>query len=516
MWLYGLGLITGVFALANPQYGFHNEKVVKSNTDIYVALDISNSMKAEDLAPDRLTRAKQYATNLISRLKGNNIGLIFFAGEAYLQMPLTSDHAAAIMMVNAADMELAGLQGTDIASVASLIKRANQTQNRPSHYLVMITDGEDHEQQGVDAIADLSETGIKTFVIAAGTEQGGYINMGSDYKRDPATGSPILTKINLPYINELAKAGNGKAFSMEDESSISKIESEIQVRSSKETTSKTINQYNSFFQYFALITLIAFLVELLLSKYNYMKKGRSTLSILIFFSVSFLFANTNIYAQKKELKQGVQSYEKQDFISAEQKFSKAKSNDRSGKSAYNLGNSLYKQEKYEDAIKAYDEVENNNPSLKQKSKFNSGNAKVKIQKYDEGIKDYKDALKNQSLDKDALNNLLKAKMDLHKKKQQDKENQSNKDNQKNNQQNQKQNKDQQDQNKEQKDDPKNQNNQDKKNQQNSQNQNKDQNPSTPKDLSKNQALQMIDREEEKVQKKLKRGSSKSETPQKDW
>jgi hypothetical protein len=505
-YLYGVGLVLGIIGLANPQMGFHSEKVVKSNTDIYIALDISTSMKAVDIAPDRLSKAKLYAAELISSLKGNNIGLIFFAGEAYLQMPLTSDHAAAIMMVNSADTEMAGLQGTDIGSVADLIKRANQQQGRSSNYLILITDGEDHEQKGIEAIAGLSETDLKTFVVAAGTEQGGYINLGNDYKKDPSTGAPILTKINLGYINEIAKAGKAKAYSMEDPSSIEKISDEVISKGKLKSTNKTINEYNSYFQICALITFFLFLLELILSKLNYFQNNRKKLGVKTLTFILILTSSLGNAQDNKTLNKGVQSYQKKNYIQAEEYFNKSKTKDKSGKSSYNLGNSQYKQEKYEDAIKSYEETENSsNQKLKSASKFNKGNARIKMQKYEEGIKDFKDALKQDPLDREAINNLLKAKMDLKKqqqkdqqKKNQNQQNQNNQDQEQNNNQSEKDNKDQKD------------------NKNNNQPQQPQQSQTTHKDLSKNQALQMIEREEEKVQKKLKRNPNKETSPLKDW
>jgi tetratricopeptide (TPR) repeat protein len=515
--LYGLGLFAGIIGLTNPQYGYHNEQVVKSSNDIFVGLDISNSMKAIDIAPDRLTKAKQYAADLITKLKGNNIGLIFFAGEAYMQMPLTSDYAAAVMMVNTADCEMAGLQGTDIGSVADLVTRANNKQAKPSNYLVLVTDGEDHDERGVAGISKLTEAGMKTFIVAAGTEKGGMISQNNDYKRDPITGEPIITKINLDYINQLAKAGQGRAFSLEDESSISTIVNAISSSAKSSSTMKSINEYNSYFQLFALLALLAFLIEYFISKKSYLiPLSKKNLSLIL---VLLLATQLGIGQNKKDLSDGVNSYKRQKYQEAESKFKKAKETDKSGKAAYNLGNTLYKQGKYDDAVKSYEETAQIAPSqkLKSQAQFNKGNAKVQQQKFDEAIQDYKSSLKANGSDLAALNNLMKAKRDMKKQQEQ----QKNKDQQNQDQQNQdQQNKNQppQDQNKDQNKDKEDQ--KDKDQNKDNKDQNKDQQPqqnqSTPKDLSKNQALQMIEREDEKVQKKLKRNPSKSGTPLKDW
>ena len=151
---FGLMLLAMAFlivGMANPQWGSKREKVKRKSVDVLIALDISNSMYAEDVPPSRLERAKKFAENLVEKLKGERIGLVFFAGSAYLQMPVTTDYAAAELFLRSASPDLAASQGTAIGDCIGVARRAFQSDESKSHKaLVIITDGEDHDGGAVE------------------------------------------------------------------------------------------------------------------------------------------------------------------------------------------------------------------------------------------------------------------------------------------------------------------------------------------------------------------------------
>lgn len=270
---YGLllaAIALGIIALANPQWGYSNENLKRNAVDVFVALDISKSMDVEDIAPSRIIRAKKIAIDLIQSLKGNNIGLIFFAGSAYMQMPLTSDYAAAIMMVNAASTDLAGTQGTNINAIADLIKRTNEKNGNSNANLIIITDGEDHEGAAVDAIQSLTNDGITTYCIGAGTVEGGPIHEGNGYKMDEDN-KPILSKLNVDLINDIAKAGNGRAFGLDDDKAVNTIYDDVLKGTKSEKSSKSFNQYNSYFQLFVFMAMALLIAEYILSKWYHLQ-----------------------------------------------------------------------------------------------------------------------------------------------------------------------------------------------------------------------------------------------------
>ncbi len=269
-----LSVLFATIALINPQWGFNNEHLKTNASDIYVALDVSKSMDVQDVTPSRLIRSKKYAIDLIEALKGNNIGLIVFAGSAYMQMPLTSDYAAAIMMVNAANTDVAGTQGTNINAVADLVKRASEKQGSSGSKLIIITDGEDHEGASIDAIESLKKQNVITYCIGAGTPNGGYIPNGQSYKLDE-NNKPIVSKINVDLINDIAKSGGGRAYGVEDEKSIETIYNDIANEGKSEKTTKVFNQYKSYFQIFLFLALCLLIAEYILSKWYHLENKKN-------------------------------------------------------------------------------------------------------------------------------------------------------------------------------------------------------------------------------------------------
>jgi Ca-activated chloride channel family protein len=201
-----------VLALANPQWGRMERSIETRSVDVYLLMDISASMLAEDVAPSRLERARQLAGRITDALRSERIGLIFFAGNAYVQSPLTTDWAAIRSYLQAADPSQAGTQGTAIADAIALVTRGAESGKPTGGLIVMLTDGEDHEDGAVAAIRDAAKAGWVTHVVGLGTEAGGPIpiltSSGRDVKRDE-TGEPVRTRLNSALLRELAAAGGG-------------------------------------------------------------------------------------------------------------------------------------------------------------------------------------------------------------------------------------------------------------------------------------------------------------------
>ena len=199
-----IGLITAailtlIVAYANPQWGNKKEKVTARSSDVFIALDISQSMMAEDISPNRLERAKRLSQNLIRALKGNRIGLIYFAGNAYLQMPLSSDYSAAQLFVSSANTRQATTQGTAIGEAISLGLRAYEEGKANQRAMIIITDGENHNEQAINLAREARETGMVIYTIGVGTTEGAFIpfetRSGEQYKRDD-DGNPVRSMLN--------------------------------------------------------------------------------------------------------------------------------------------------------------------------------------------------------------------------------------------------------------------------------------------------------------------------------
>ena len=206
-----------VIGLTNPQYGYRSETVERESADIYIALDISASMKSQDLSPSRLDRAKHIGANLIRALSTERIGLILFAGGAYMQMPLTHDYKSALAFLQAANTNQAGQQGTAIAEAIALASsRMHEEEGTiKSRMLILLSDGEDHEGKAIEAARTALGKGTTTFTIGIGTAEGGLIPTirggQSDYIRDES-GAPVRTQLNPQTLQLVADAGGGLFF----------------------------------------------------------------------------------------------------------------------------------------------------------------------------------------------------------------------------------------------------------------------------------------------------------------
>ena len=256
--LFGLLLI--IFSGTNPQWGTKRENVKSESSDIFIALDISNSMYAEDIAPSRMERAKKYTQELIKELRGNRIGLIFFAGNAFIQMPLTNDYAAAMLLVKSASPSMAGTQGTALSEVIALAEDGYIGDRNAQRAMIIITDGENHEEGVLKLAEEAYDNGCFIYTVGVGTEQGApipiTINNRKAYKKDNQ-GNQILTKLNVNLINDLSKTGGGKPFLItQGKESIRKIVDDLKKIEKREVQVQSFSEFNSYYQYFLGLGLI--------------------------------------------------------------------------------------------------------------------------------------------------------------------------------------------------------------------------------------------------------------------
>lgn len=241
-------------SLANPQWGTQKSQVQAQSADIFIALDISTSMDARDIAPSRMERAKKFGTDLVQSLRGERIGLILFAGNAYLQMPLTTDYAAAELFIRSAHPGLATTQGTAIGEAIDLALRAYPEEDAHQRALVIITDGENHEEGASDAMARGRDAGLIPFLIAVGTSEGALIPVTvqgkEDYKRDQQ-GQPVRSAVDEVFLRDLARAGRGHQYHILDaEFVIRDIGEKIAQLSKREMEQRSFKDFESYYQYF--------------------------------------------------------------------------------------------------------------------------------------------------------------------------------------------------------------------------------------------------------------------------
>lgn len=260
-WFAEAAMFLLALAAINPQWGFKTESIENKTADIYICLDISNSMLAEDVAPNRLERARRFALDLSSAFKTDRIGLILFAGNAYIQSPLTSDWHAIELYLNAANPDQAGTQGTAIGEAISLAAKTGIKEDQTGGgAIIVITDGEDHDSDAPASIQEAVAKGWSTYVVGVGTEEGGtipvMINGNKDLKRDE-TGQPVKTKLNRTLMTDLAGHGNGKYYDLNDiPSIIGDLKSELAKLERGHLEKRSFSEHKSYYQWFLLPALL--------------------------------------------------------------------------------------------------------------------------------------------------------------------------------------------------------------------------------------------------------------------
>ena len=266
MWLGLLGTVLLTIAAANPQWGYRSVAVESKTADIYLVLDISTSMLAEDIAPSRLERARRIALDLSTKFKTDRVGLVLFAGNAYVQSPLTTDWHAIQLFLNAANPDQAGTQGTSIGEALRLILAAKSSETDSRGAIIVLTDGEDHDTDAPDAIEEAAEAGWVTYIIGVGTEAGATIpitNEGQKYLKLDDKARPVHTSLNKTLMMELAQKGKGKYFDATGgDKVVEELGKELAGLERSKMEKRSFTEHRSYFQWFLFpaLLLIGFMV----------------------------------------------------------------------------------------------------------------------------------------------------------------------------------------------------------------------------------------------------------------
>jgi Ca-activated chloride channel homolog len=256
-----------VLAISNPQIGTSIEKSERKGSDLMVCLDISNSMLAEDIKPNRISRAKQSLNHLIDELNNDRIGVIIFAGSAYVQLPITNDYGAAKTFIDVIDPSMISNQGTAIgAALEKAYESFGEKINNKSRSIILISDGEDNEEEAVDIAKKISKEGVVINTIGLGLPEGALIptakgNGKMEYKKDE-NGSYVMSKLNEGLLQNIAKEGNGVYIRANNSSiGLDNILARINKMDKNEYEAIAYKDYESRFYIFAFIGLIILIIE---------------------------------------------------------------------------------------------------------------------------------------------------------------------------------------------------------------------------------------------------------------
>jgi Ca-activated chloride channel family protein len=480
-----------VLALVNPKLGSKVETVPAKGVEIVFAIDVSKSMLCKDIQPNRLEKSKQIMTQMIESIGSDRIGIVAYAGSAYPVLPMTTDYELAKMFTQSINTNLISSQGTAIESAiqTSVDFFDNPTSGKA---IILFSDGEDHQNASFDISKVTKEKNVKIITVGVGTANGGTIEfedeLGFQQVKKDKNGQVVITKLNQEILQKIASETNGTYCNDNQISKVvASIKSALASVKQQEFKAQQLAQKQSQFQWFLGIAFLLLLLEFFITNSNlniknWFSKHHAHLFLLVFLTSGMAFSqekNTDNSQQKEKQLRWIKAKEKKQKQPAE----------------YNLGNTIYKNKKYVEAISNYKNAAllANTSAQKHKAYHNLGNAYMQDKNYKSAVASYKNALKSNAKDEKTRYNLALAKKLL--KKYPPKPNPKNK-NKKKNQKDKKQ--------------------QDKKD-------NKNKEKSQPKKPSANKqrmdnVLKAISNEEKKVQEKVNANKTKTNTTstEKDW
>jgi len=262
-----IGISFLIISLVNPKMGTKLKTVKREGVDVVFALDVSKSMLAEDIAPNRLEKSKQIISKIINKLGSDRVGVIIYAGNAYPLLPITTDHAAAKMFLQNANPDMVSSQGTAINEALNLAKTYYNNDEQTNRFLIIISDGEDHQEETKQIAQNIANEGVKVYTIGVGTEKGGPIAIKLNgaligYKKN-REGETVITKRNAKVLQDIAEISNGEYIDgNKTDNPVDKIESIIANAQKSEFETKQFSDYKDQFQWFLGIGLFFLIIDL--------------------------------------------------------------------------------------------------------------------------------------------------------------------------------------------------------------------------------------------------------------
>jgi len=498
-----------IVMLARPQMGTKISHEKRTGIETIIALDISNSMLAEDVSPSRLDRAKMMVENLVDHFTNDKIGLIVFAGEAYVQLPITSDFVSAKMFLSSIEPGLIETQGTDIAAAVNMATHSFTQEEGVGKAIIVITDGEDHEGGALEAAQEAKEKGMRVYVLGIGSSKGSPIPIPgtSDYMKDNS-GETVMSALNEDMCKQVASAGGGAYIHVENNSNAQEqLNRELDKLAKKEISSTVYSDFDEQFQAVGILVLLLLIAEICILEIKnphlrniHLFNRKKTVTLLL---LLMTVAAAHAQSDRDYVRRGNQQFRAGKFAEAEVDYRKAiERNAKNPQALYNLGNALLAQKKDSAAVEQFQQAAKleTNPRRRANAFHNIGVVCQGHQMFGEAIEAYKESLRNNPDDDETRYNL-----ELCKRQQkQQQQNQQNKDN--------KDNKDKQD-----KDKKKDQDKQDQQKQQDDQKKQQEQKPQMSKENAE-QLLNAAMQEEKNTQQRIKKAQHQKQNRrlQKNW
>ena len=438
-WVLQAALALLILMLARPQMGTKISHEKRTGIETIIALDISNSMRAEDIVPSRLDRSKMMIENLVDHFTNDKIGLIVFAGDAFVQLPITSDYVSAKMFLSSIDPSMMATQGTDIAAAIDMATNSFTQEEGIGKAIIVITDGEDHEGGALQAAEAARKKGMCVFVLGVGSAQGAPIPIPGtgDYMKDN-TGNTVMSALNEDMCRQVAQAGGGAYIHVENNSAAQqRLDNELDKLAKKETSTTVYSDYDEQFQAFGILALLLLVLEIcildrrnpLLKRISFFGTRKRVVTLFLLMVSVSTFAQTD----RQYLRQGNKQFNAGDYANAEVSYRKAlEKNPRNPQAIYNLGNALMAQKKDSASIEQFQNAAKleTNPLRKYQSFHNIGVICQSHKMYGEAIEAYKSALRLNPDDDETRYNLVLCKHQKQKQDQKKQDQQQNKNDQK--------------------------------------------------------------------------------------
>ena len=438
-WLLLGALALLIVMLARPQMGTKISHEKRVGIETIIAMDISNSMLAEDVVPCRLDRSKMMVENLVDHFSNDKIGLIVFAGDAFVQLPITSDYVSAKMFLSSIDPSMMATQGTDIARAIEMATHSFTQEEGIGKAIIVITDGENHEGGAVEAAEAAKDLGMRVYVLGVGSANGAPIPITGtgDYMKD-RTGNTVMSALNEEMCKQVAQAGGGAYIHVENNSAAQQqLDNELDKLAKKETSTAVYSEFDEQFQAVGILAILLLILEIcILDRRNPLLKrvtlfGRKK-AVAILLLMMAMSASAQI--DRQYIRQGNKLFRSGDYPNAEVAYRKAiEKNPKNPQAVYNLGNALMAQKKDSAAVVQFESATKleTNPLRKARAYHNMGVVCQSHKMYGEAIEAYKNALRLNPNDDETRYNLVLCKHQQQKQQQnQQNQNQQGNDDQK--------------------------------------------------------------------------------------
>lgn len=440
LWLTAIACI--VLAMANLQSGTEEESVTNQGSNVIVALDLSNSMLAKDVAPDRLTRSKKFLTDLVSKFGGDRVAFIVFAGRAYIQMPFTTDYGAFEMHLRSVHTDMIPTQGTALGEAIQVAESLQGSDKNQEKVLILLSDGEDHDSKAVNIARGASSNHLTIHTIGVGTRKGAPIpeksRYGVAYKKD-AQGNQVLSKLNEDVLKDIAAAGGGKYFNIsDDKKALKEIQRSIKWAAGSTGEEKVYTRYKNYFQWFLFPAIILLMLEMA-SIHLLISNGRkSVTSVILLLYTILIFSSCK---KEDSFTKAYTKYQTADYTNAIQDYQNLLQKDSSELIYFNLAASLLAANQPDSAMMYFEQLSKSSTdkSIVSQSHFNMGNIHYEKGDYKSALDAYSSALRVMPNNYRAQYNLSLALLHLPPQDQQDQQKDQDQQDQQDDQQNQDQN-----------------------------------------------------------------------------